>query len=377
VQKQKLDDLHRDLVAHIASLSLTGKVEAQLQRIGVSSLADLQFVEEKDLLASGLTLIHARKLKSSGPVYQTSDGRPSAPPAMGMFGGAAAAAAGIPASACAAAATRATATAARGAAKASSSSSSVTQAIASLSICRDQLQFAQSEASKLGEGAFGVVYAGKWQHIPVALKVLRLQAAGAEVKREFAAEADVMKDLRHPNIVILYGAVTDSPPLLMVMERMDQSLDRLLRSEDELPWAQRWRMAHDIGSGLAYLHLKQIVHRDLKSMNVLLDTACRCKLCDFGLARVKTETTTQAYVGTAAGGAGQARGTVAWMAPELFKRRAKHTFASDVYAFGMVLWELANRAQPYADAASEAVMMGWIERGQREEFEADAPPVLV
>jgi hypothetical protein len=144
-------------------------------------------------------------------------------------------------------------------------------AAAAASIPRGQLTYEPIEANKLGQGAFGVVYRGRWQSMPVAIKSLHLQAADDALRREMAAEASVMSNLRHPNILILYGAVTDVAPFLMVLELMDMSLDKLLSSPAPLPWSLRYRIGADIGSGLAYLEVKRIVHRDLKSMNVLLD----------------------------------------------------------------------------------------------------------
>jgi hypothetical protein len=141
----------------------------------------------------------------------------------------------------------------------------------SASIPRGQLTYEPIEANKLGQGAFGVVFRGRWQSIPVAIKSLHLQAADDALRRELAAEANVMSNLRHPNILILYGAATDVAPFLMVLELMDTSLDKLLSSPAPLPWSLRYRIGADIGSGLAYLEVKGIVHRDLKSMNVLLD----------------------------------------------------------------------------------------------------------
>jgi serine/threonine protein kinase len=96
-------------------------------------------------------------------------------------------------------------------------------------------------------------------------------------------------------------------------------------------------------------------------------------LCDFGLARIKTETLTQGYAGTT----GDVKGTVAWLPPELLKLRPKYTHASDVYAFGMVLWELATRRRPYADAHSEQVIISYIKDGETEEFDDNSPQTLV
>ena len=100
-------------------------------------------------------------------------------------------------------------------------------------------------------------------------------------------------------------------------------------------------------------------------MNVLLDEQGHAKLGDFGLAQVKQETTnmmTQASVGT-----------LAWMAPELFKRGARSTKATDVYSLGMIFWELVSRKMPFADAANANLIPVWVQQGERETIPPNTP----
>src|SRR6185437_8723456 len=99
----------------------------------------------------------------------------------------------------------------------------------------------------------------------------------------------------------------------------------------------------DMASGLAYLHSRSILHRDVKSLNVLLDDYGKAKLTDFGLSRTKDETKSKDLLSTK-----QAVGTIQWMAPELFSRNPNYTQKSDIYSFGMTLWELVARRIPYA-----------------------------
>ena len=129
------------------------------------------------------------------------------------------------------------------------------------------------------------------------------------------------------------------------------------------------RIALDIARGLAYLHAENIVHRDIKSMNVLLTEGKAC-LADFGLARVKTDT--QA-VST---GSSQAVGTLRWMAPELFSPRAVYTRKSDMYSLGWVLWELASRRIPFHNANSNELILMWVREGEREDIPQDCPARL-
>src|SRR5262249_41509438 len=130
------------------------------------------------------------------------------------------------------------------------------------------------------------------------------------------------------------------------------SLYQLLRTGQDLPWPIRFQIALDVSYGLRDLHERAILHRDLKSLNILLDDRLRAKLTDFGLAKLKQE--------TAATKASEAKGTPQWMAPELFEDEPQMTEKSDVYSLGMVLWELASRQVPYAKAPNQLVIMRWI-----------------
>ncbi len=223
------------------------------------------------------------------------------------------------------------------------------------------------EEKELGAGGFGKVYKGTWKYTPVAVKQLHLQQMSPDVKEEFQREASFMVGLRHPNIVQLYGVCLDPGHYGMVMELMLKGslYDVLHNAGEKLDWKMRWEIGMDVGQGLAVLHSEGVLHRDLKSLNVLLDDRMRAKLTDFGLSRVKTESVASTRQ--------QSVGTLMWMAPELFKRKAKYTQGADVYSYGMILWELASRKIPYADAASPAVIAQWIQAGETEEIPADCP----
>lgn len=220
---------------------------------------------------------------------------------------------------------------------------------------------------KLGEGGFGIVSQAIWQFIEVAVKELKLARLSETAVNEFREEAELQGSLRHPNIVMLYGVCLEPGHYSMVMELMAKgSLYEVLHNSQDLPWSIRLSIAKDITIGLAYLHSKNIVHRDLKSLNVLLDGSGRAKLSDFGLSTIKSETSSTSTAGSAVG-------TVCWMAPELFKRGGKCTPASDIYAMGIVFWELSSRKLPFADATNQAIVMQWIKEGEREEIPVETP----
>jgi serine/threonine protein kinase len=188
----------------------------------------------------------------------------------------------------------------------------------------------------IGEGAFGAVYKGTYNRTTVAVKELKVQQLSERQQAEFMAEVAIMAQLRHPNIVEFYG-YTATPPFAIVMEFLSHgSLYHVLHAADiEYSSLQRTLWAQDIAAGLAFLHARQIVHRDLKSQNVLVGgPELKCKLSDFGLAVFNLRTTTKTLSKTGAAGGG-AVGSVRWMAPELFSLKNRYASASDVYALGM------------------------------------------
>jgi hypothetical protein len=219
--------------------------------------------------------------------------------------------------------------------------------------------------SKLGEGGFGIVYKGTWKHGgEVAIKQIK-SILEEDAELELKNESSVMAKLNSPYIIRLFGLCWDENKYALVMELMpNASLSQLLRSGKELPWDIRYSIARDVAYGLRFLHDRKILHRDLKSANVLLDGNLRAKLSDFGLSKVKTQT---AYISTNSWG-----GTVAWMAPELFSLKPKYSATSDVYAYGMTAWELASRERPY-EGVNNDIVISEVKNGNREEIPTDCP----
>jgi TPR repeat protein len=152
------------------------------------------------------------------------------------------------------------------------------------------------------------------------------------------------------------------------MEYMPQgSLFGILHNKKKsIQWETRIKWAQEIACGIVSLHADNILHRDIKSLNVLLKND-EAKLTDFGLSRVKAETRSTTK-------ASQSVGTLSWMAPELFQRKAKFTFKSDIYSVGMTFWEIASRAIPFQDADNPELIPTWVKEGEREEIPADCPP---
>ena len=202
----------------------------------------------------------------------------------------------------------------------------------------------------LGQGAYGKVFAGEWQFNTVAIKQYAAQDFSEQTKNEILKEAKVMAtaSTQSDYLVRLRGIVLEKPHYSLVMEYMPGGdLFHLLKSSQELTWTMRYRISLDMTIGLHHLHQRSILHRDLKSLNVLLDMNFRAKLADFGLSTLKLSSAS-----TTAGGL---KGTPRWLSPELFKRGAKATTASDLYALAMIFWELITRQIPFADAPNQEV----------------------
>lgn len=147
-----------------------------------------------------------------------------------------------------------------------------------------------------------------------------------------------MESLRHPNIVLFYGACVKYPDLALVLEFCERkSLMNLLADKSvPLSWMDKRRIALEIARGMNYLHSFQppIIHRDLKSLNVLIDEHLRAKIGDFGWTRPKADKMTAKI------------GTFQWMAPEVITSES-YSEKADVYSFGIILWEIATREPPY------------------------------
>ncbi len=203
-------------------------------------------------------------------------------------------------------------------------------------------------SEKIGSGGFGNVYKAKWGAQEVAVKKLHMKNWSNENEQRFIQETKIWKELTHPNIITFFGICVPPNPYCMVMRyKPSGSLYKLLKSKITLPWSSRKILAIDIASALSYLHKKSILHHDLKSLNVLIsqqEGKLHASLTDFGLAETKREINTTTNVGKA-----HSFGTLLWMAPELLRGKPS-TKASDIYSYGMILWEIASRKRPYHEA---------------------------
>ena len=232
---------------------------------------------------------------------------------------------------------------------------------------------------RIGGGAFGQVHRGRFRATEVAVKLVP-RTSEQELK-QFRGEAAMLARLRHPNVCLFMGACfdKDAPHWALVTEYISQgSLWDALRDprgDRAWPLGRRYRVGAGIARGLAYLHAHRppVLHRDVKSPNVLVDVGDVAKLCDVGLAR-------NAGLGDASRAAMTAGcGTPQWMPPEVLQAEP-YDAAADVYALGIVLWEVATRRCPYDDApdlAGVALAMRVVRDGLRPSIPDEADRGLV
>lgn len=198
-----------------------------------------------------------------------------------------------------------------------------------------------SLGERIGLGSYGEVYRGDWHGTEVAVKRFLDQDISGESLEEFKSEVRIMKRLRHPNVVLFMGAVTRAPHLSIVTEFLPRgSLYRLIhRPNNQLDERKRLRMALDAARGMNYLHncTPVVVHRDLKSPNLLVDKNWVVKVCDFGLSKMKHSTFLSSR---------STAGTAEWMAPEVLRNEPSDE-KCDVYSYGVILWELSTMQQPW------------------------------
>ncbi|XP_060661096.1 ephrin type-B receptor 1-B isoform X2 [Drosophila nasuta] len=228
----------------------------------------------------------------------------------------------------------------------------------------------------IGGGEFGDVCRGRLkippnfvQDIDVAIKTLK-PGSSEKARCDFLTEASIMGQFDHPNVIYLQGVVTRSNPVMIITEYMENgSLDTFLRVNDgKFQTLQLIVMLRGISSGMSYLSDMNYVHRDLAARNVLVDAQLICKIADFGLSR-EIENASDAY--TTRGG----KIPVRWTAPEAIAFR-KFTSASDVWSYGVVLWEVMSYGErPYWNWSNQDVIKS-IEKGYRLPAPMDCPEAL-
>ncbi|TMW62427.1 hypothetical protein Poli38472_005045 [Pythium oligandrum] len=194
---------------------------------------------------------------------------------------------------------------------------------------------------RIAKGAFGEVWIGRYRGNKVAVKRLLEEHISLEASEDFIREIKLMAWMQHPKIVEFIGVGwTRVVDMMAVTEYMDSGdLRSLLESKRDLKWeTSKLRYAQDTIDAIVYLHSLSpvIIHRDLKSRNILVDSKKGAKLGDFGISATKRERDMTVGVGT-----------TRWLAPELARGETQYTEAVDIYAFGVILAELDTHELPF------------------------------
>ncbi|XP_057525386.1 uncharacterized protein LOC130804801 [Amaranthus tricolor] len=211
---------------------------------------------------------------------------------------------------------------------------------------------------EIGQGSYAIVYHGLWNGSDVAIKVYFGKDYNEGTLLGYKQEICVMRKLRHPNVLLFMGACYSQERLAIVTEFLPRgSLFKILhRNNHVLDQRRRLRMALDVARGMNYLHRRNppIVHRDLKSSNLLVDKNWNVKVGDFGLSKLKNSTflTAKSEVGTPQ-----------WMAPEVLRNDPSNE-KSDVFSFGVILWELVTVKIPWdnLNALQVVGVVGFMDR---------------
>ncbi|KAJ8418868.1 hypothetical protein AAFF_G00003670 [Aldrovandia affinis] len=229
----------------------------------------------------------------------------------------------------------------------------------------------------IGAGEFGEVCRGRLKlpgrrEIIVAIKTLKAGYTERQ-RRDFLSEASIMGQFDHPNIIRLEGVVTKSRPVMIVTEFMENgALDSFLRLNDgQFTVIQLVGMLRGIAAGMKYLSDMNYVHRDLAARNILVNSNLVCKVSDFGLSRFLEDDATDPTYTSSLGG----KIPIRWTAPEAIAYR-KFTSASDVWSYGIVMWEVMSYGErPYWDMSNQDVINA-VEQDYRLPPPMDCPTAL-
>ncbi|EOY16683.1 hypothetical protein QUC31_001159 [Theobroma cacao] len=220
---------------------------------------------------------------------------------------------------------------------------------------------------RIASGSCGDLYRGIYLGQDVAVKILRSEHLNDALEDEFAQEVAILREVQHKNVVRFIGACTKSPNLCIVTEYMPGGslYDYLHKNHNVLKLSQLLKFAIDVCKGMEYLHQNHIIHRDLKTANLLMDTDNVVKVADFGVARFQNQ-----------GGVMTAEtGTYRWMAPEVINHQP-YDQKADVFSFAVVLWELVTAKVPYDTMTPLQAALG-VRQGLRPDLPEAAHPKLL
>ena len=209
------------------------------------------------------------------------------------------------------------------------------------------------QGAVIASGGGGKIFECEWNGQDVVVKHCADQGILFNTKEEIRTEVALMSIFQHKNVLLCIGANLGINFPYFLMPRAQYSLEYLLLGSDdlagtiqkvELPFPVRYQFAFQIAQGMKYIHSWKIIHRDLKSSNILVNDDLHCTITDFGISRLTDKSRMTLNLGT-----------ISWMAPELFGGDGHYTEAVDVYSFGMLLWEIVARDRPHLSFESWSI----------------------
>jgi len=221
----------------------------------------------------------------------------------------------------------------------------------------------------LGEGSYGTVFAGSYLGTDVAIKKMNVEAMGAQDMAKYLKRELACSKFSHPNLVSFIGvAESDNGAFVyLVTEKMANNLRSLIKSGESLSWKTKINLATDAAKGLAFLHAKNIIHRDIKSKNLLLDDNLKLHICDFGFARTIPKEKSRWTI----------CGTEAWMAPEVILGDP-YDKSADIFSLGVVMCELLTERKVQDEFERHPQTFFALDLDHvRELVLSDCPPAMV
>jgi len=219
----------------------------------------------------------------------------------------------------------------------------------------------------IGKGAVGTVYSASHNSQDVAVKVSK-ETTMAFIEEEFRFEVALMCALDHPNILPCLGAGIVAPFYFFISPHQGRGCLRMVLNDpfEPLTWTKRIHIAISVANGLQYFHSKGLIHRDIKSENVLVGFDWNIFIIDFGTARFlgkADKTAKDSMVGTAE-----------WMAPEMMTEGKEYSEKVDIYSFGILLYEIFTRNHPYYEIERRYEIIPHVLDGNRPIYKEDDIP---
>ncbi|KAJ1465686.1 kinase-like domain-containing protein [Baffinella frigidus] len=247
------------------------------------------------------------------------------------------------------------------------------------SIAREKLKL---EVEPFASGGSCKVYAGRYHNKQVAAKVINLSKWSVKQMQvglqSFKSEVDLLCRLAHPYVIRMYGACTDDATLLIIVMELAEggTLCALIKGlRGTLTDLERMRFVRQLAAGMSYLHSREVAHRDLKSLNILMLKGC-CMISDFGLSKENDGATSSAGNTTTTGGT---LGTPAWSPPEVLMGETSSmgaAFMADAYSLGVIIWEMFSGELPWAGMLPMQIAIIVTQERRRLEIPPGSPPEI-